>query len=169
MAGPTSPYHDDYGDYRGSSPGDYRDSPPNRTLEAYGLTAGRLWATGAATAAVAALAAVVATLLIRGVLGVAVFAPHAAGALGDATTGWLATGAALCALAATGLLHLLIVGTTQPRRFLLWIVSLVTAAMMILPFTYGLRLSEQLGTAAVYLVVGVTIGSLLPAALSSPR
>jgi hypothetical protein len=125
------------------------------------IAAGRLWTTGIATALVAALAAVVSLLLIRGVLNVPVFAPRGAGAWGDATTGYVALLAALTAVAATGLLHLLLVTVARPRAFFAWIVGLVTAAVALLPFTTGLDLSTRIGSAAVFLVIGVTIDCLL--------
>ncbi|MFC7304748.1 DUF6069 family protein [Streptomyces monticola] len=125
------------------------------------LEAGRLWAGGIMTALVAALTAVVALLLVRGVLGIAVFAPEGDGAMGNATTGMLAGGAAVAALIATALLHLLILATPQPARFFTWIVTLATAVLVLLPFTMALTTAARLGTAAVYIVIGATIGSLL--------
>ena len=130
-----------------------------------GIATGRLWATGLATAVVAALAVLVVTLLIRGVLNVPVFAPSADGAWGNATTGFLAALAALVALAATGLLHLLLVTVARPRAFFTTIITLLTAAMVILPFTTALDLSARLASAAVSLVVGATIGGLLSSAI----
>ncbi|MER6032202.1 DUF6069 family protein [Streptomyces sp. NPDC001851] len=132
-----------------------------------GVAAGRLWATGAATAVVAALAAVVATLLMRGVLDVPVFAPRRAGVWGDATTGYLAAWAAVAALVATGLLHLLLVTVARPRAFFSWIACLVTVAMVLLPFTADLHTATQLASAAVFLVIGATITGLLSATATS--
>jgi hypothetical protein len=143
-----------YGDYR-AYPGETGTAPSN------GVQAGRLWATGAATAVVAVLTAVVATLLVRGVLDIPVFAPEHDGVVGDATTGWLAAVAGVSALVATGLLHLLLVATAQPRQFFAWIVTLVTLAMVLLPFTTDVSTEAKLGTAAVYLAIGAAIGSLL--------
>ncbi|MFD8567249.1 DUF6069 family protein [Streptomyces sp. NPDC057694] len=125
------------------------------------LDAAKLWAGGAMTAVVAALTAVVVLMLVRGVLGIAVFAPEGDGAMGDASTGSLAIGAALGALAATALLQLLITATPRPGRFFTWIIALVTAVLVLLPFTTGLPLDAKLGTAAVYLAIGIAIGSLL--------
>lgn len=125
------------------------------------LDAGKLWAGGLMTAVIAALTAVVALLLVRGVLGVPVFAPEGAGLMGNATTGTLAVGSAVAALVATALLNLLIVATPRPERFFAWIVGLATAVMVLLPFTTGLTWQAKLGTAGVYLVIGIAIGSLL--------
>lgn len=127
------------------------------------VDAGRLWMGGAMAALVAALTAVVAVLLVRGVLDVAIFAPEGRGAFGDASTGALAAGAAGAALAATLLMHLLLLGAPQPGRFFTWIVGLATAAMVLLPFTTDAKLSSKVGSAAVFLVIGIAIGSLLSA------
>lgn len=131
------------------------------------IAAGRLWTTGAATALVAALTAVVALLLIRSVLNVPVFAPRGEGAWGDATTGVVAVVAALAALAATGLLHLLLETVARPRAFFAWIVGLVTAAVTLLPFTTSLDLSTRVGSAAVFLLIGLAIDCLLFAIVPS--
>ncbi|WP_405902575.1 DUF6069 family protein [Streptomyces sp. NBC_00656] len=128
------------------------------------VDAGRLWAGGAMTALVAALTAVVGLLLIRGVLGIPVFAPEGDGAMGDASTGVLAMGAAFAALVATALLHLLMLATPQPGTFFVWIVTLATAVMVLLPFTTSAPLDTRIGSAALYLVIGIAIGSLLSAA-----
>lgn len=138
----------------------YGQEPPHRTR----VDAARLWAGGVMTAVVAALTAVVGVLLVRGVLGVPVFAPEGDGMMGDASTGLLAMGAALAALAATGLLHLLMLATPRPGTFFAWIVTLVTAVMVLLPFASSLPLDAKIGSAVLYLVIGVSIGSLLTAA-----
>ncbi|GAA0613269.1 DUF6069 family protein [Streptomyces crystallinus] len=147
-----------YGDYPSYSAPTYSTAQP---APPSGVSAGRLWATGVATAVVAALAAVVGTLLMRGVLDVPLFAPRRAGVWGDATTGYLAAWAAVAALVATGLLHLLLLAVPRPRAFFTWIASLVTVAMMLLPFTADLSTSTQLASAAVFLVIGATITGLL--------
>ncbi|MFK4066671.1 DUF6069 family protein [Streptomyces sp. NPDC029674] len=155
-----------YGDYQAHDPGDRRYPQPD-TRPSPGIAAGRLWATGAATAVVAALAAVVATLFIRAVLDVAVFAPHRAGVWGDATTGYLAAMAVAAAFVATGLLHLLLTTTAQPRLFFTWIAGLVTVVMMLLPFTTDLGTAAKIASAAVFLTIGATITGLLSATSGS--
>jgi hypothetical protein len=127
------------------------------------VAAGRLWATGVATAVVAALVAVVVTLLARGVLAIPVFAPRRAGAWGDATTGLLAGWAAVAALAATGVLHLLLLTVARPRAFFGWIASLMTVALTLLPFTTRISLSEKFASGAVFLAIGATVTGLLVA------
>jgi hypothetical protein len=121
----------------------------------------RLWAGGVVVALVAALAAAVALLLVRGVLDIPVFAPEQEGTMVPASTAQLALGSALAALAATAVLHLLMLATPQPGRFLGWIIALGTAAVMLLPFTSEASWEAKAGTAGVYLVIGVVIGTLL--------
>ena len=131
-------------------------SETSRTVDA-----GRLWTGGVATAVVAALVALVGVLLCRGLLEVPVLAPTDQGTLGGAGTWRLVGLAALAALVATGLLHLLLLSTPRPLRFFGWIVTLATVAAVLAPFLTDADLDEQLATAAVYLAVGIAIGSLL--------
>lgn len=151
-------YGQSYGQYGQADPG-YAPEPQPQPQPR--LDAGKLWAGGLMTAVIAALTAVVALLLVRGVLDVPVFAPEGDGLMDNATTGALAGGAAVAALCATVLLHLLIVATPRPERFFTWIIGLATAVMVLLPFTTGLTWQAKLGTAGVYLVIGIAIGSLL--------
>jgi hypothetical protein len=80
-----------------------------------GVDAGRLWTGGLATALIAALIAVVGVLIVRGLFDVPVLAPEREGALGDSTAARLAILAAVAALVATGLMHLLLLSTPPDR------------------------------------------------------
>ncbi|QIJ61000.1 DUF6069 family protein [Streptomyces sp. JB150] len=142
----------------GGGPATAAPPPPAPRLDAV-----RLWAGGVMTAGVAGLTTVAAVLLVRGTLAIPVFAPRGAGATGDASTGLLVAGAAVAALAATALLHLLILSTPQPARFFGWIIALVTMAMTLLPFRTGAPMDAKVGSAVVYLATGAAIGSLLSA------
>jgi hypothetical protein len=122
------------------------------------VDASRLWTGGLATALVAALVAFVGVLICRGLLDVPVLAPTREGALGDADTARLAALAALAALLATGLLLL---STPRPIRFFTWIVTLATIAAALAPFLTDADLDEKVATSAIYLAVGLAIGSLL--------
>src|SRR3954453_16609618 len=75
------------------------------------IDAGRLWAGGAACAVVAALIALVGVLVIRAGFKVAFSGWAEAGAFGDSGTAVLCAMAALAAIAATGLAHLLVLST----------------------------------------------------------
>jgi len=131
---------------------------PSRSVDA-----GALWAGGVAAALVAALVVVVGVLLCRGVLDVPVLAPQGDGVWGDADTVTFAGGAALAALVATGMLHLLLVSTPRPGRFFAWIMVLATLAAVLAPFTVKASMETKLATAAINLAVGVAIGTLVSA------
>ncbi|MCP2341328.1 DUF6069 family protein [Actinomadura rupiterrae] len=137
------------------------------------VRAGRLWAGGIATAVVAALVVVVGVLLVRGVLDIAVLAPSGRGTYGDSSTTSYALMAAVAALAATALLHLLLVAVPKPVAFFGWIGSLATAAAVLLPLTITDPMDSALATAGINLVTGVCIVSLLcavaSAAVAPPR
>lgn len=125
------------------------------------VDAGRLWTGGVATAAVAALVAVVGVLIARGLFDVPLLAPTGEGTFGDASTARLAGLAALAALLATGLMHLLLVSTPRPVRFFSWIVTLATLIAVILPLMTDAEPSAKLATAVLNLVIGAAIGSLV--------
>ena len=130
---------------------------------------GRLWAGGLATALVAALIAVVGILLTRGLLGVAVLAPEGKGVWGDASTGWYAVGAAVASLAATGLVHVLLLFTPRPMLFFGWVMTLATIAAMLAPFATNQALASKLATALLNLILGIAIGSLVAGSARSAR
>ena len=134
--------------------------PSNAAGRAPQVNASRLWAGGAATAAVSALVAVVGVLLARGVFDLAVLAPEGEGVWGDADTWTYAAFAAVAALLATGLLHLLILYAPSPLRFFSWVITLVTLVGMIAPFAAE-RSWESVATAAINLALGIAIGTLL--------
>src|SRR5829696_3958053 len=98
---------------------------PSPTVDAV-----RLWTGGAATAVVAALVAIVGVLIAGAVFDVDVIGPTGEGSWGEVSITWLAVLAAAAALLATGILHLLLLSTPQPRRFFTWIVGLTTAAII---------------------------------------
>lgn len=131
------------------------------------LDATRLWSGGLATAVVAALIALVGVLVVRALFRVAVYAPADAGVFGGSGTALLCTLAAAAALAATGLAHLLLISTPRPLAYLGWIVGLLTAAAVVLPFLAGGSVGVALGAAAIHLVIGLAIGSLVSGAASS--
>lgn len=133
------------------------------------VDAGRLWAGGVATAVVAALIAVVGIVLTRGLFGVSVLAPKGAGVWGDASTAWYACGAAFAGLAATALIHVLLMFTPRPMVFFGWLMALATAAAVLTPFTTDQALASKLATALLNLVLGVAIGSLVAGSARNAR
>jgi hypothetical protein len=134
--------------------------PPERPARP-GVDAGQLWAGGAATAVVAGLIALVGVLACRWLFNIPILAPRRDGAYGDAHTTTLILVAALAALVATLLAHLLLLSTPRPMVFFGWIVALVTVVLVIFPFKTGATLAEKIATAAVYLVIGFAIGTLI--------
>lgn len=127
------------------------------------VATGKLWGGGVMASLVAALTLVVCMMLVRGVLGIAVFAPERDGTLAILPTSALAAGAAAAALLATALLHLLLLAVPQPEPFFTCIVALATVSMMLMPFTTGADWPAKIATAFVHLVLGLVIGGLLSA------
>jgi len=125
------------------------------------VDAGQLWAGGVATAVVAALVAIVGILLCRWLFDIPILAPRHDGAWGDVSTGWYAVTAAAIALVATALTHLLALGTPRPGAFFGWIIGLATVIAVVFPFSTTAPLAQKVATAAVNLVIGFAIGSLL--------
>lgn len=123
----------------------------------------QFWAGGAATAVVAALIALIGILICRWTLGIPILAPAGDGAWGNAHTGAYVLAAACVALAATGLLYLLVLVTPQPFTFFRWIMVLATLAAVVYPFSTAAPLSQKVATAVVDLVLGIAITSLLTA------
>jgi hypothetical protein len=121
----------------------------------------KLWSGGAASAAVAGLVALVGVLVTRWLFSLPVLAPSQDGAYGDVSTTVLVLLAAAAALAATGLVHLLLVNTPRPFLFFGWIVTLVTTLVVVYPFSTTAPLDAKVATAAVFLAIGAMIGTLV--------
>ena len=131
------------------------------TRPAARLDAGRLWMGGMATAVVAALVAVVGVLICRGLFDIPLLAPTREGALGDTSTARLAGLAAVAALLATGLMHLLLLTTPRPGRFFTWIMVLATLIAGILPLLTDAEASSRIATALINRSIGITVGTLV--------
>ena len=94
-----------------------------------------LWSGGVATAIVAALIALVGILLCRWLFNIPILSPRREGAWGNASTVGYTLAAAACALAATGLMYLLLISTPRPRTFFAWIIGLATLVAVVYPFS----------------------------------
>jgi hypothetical protein len=140
-----------------------RTADPIAVRRQDGLTvdATRLWTGGLASAAVAALVALVGTLVGRVLFQLAPVSVQAAHAFDLAGAGMLCLFAAIAALAATGLAHLLLVSTPQPLTYLGWIIGLATAAATVLPLLSGLPMVAAVAVAVINLVIGLAVGSLV--------
>jgi len=137
-------------------PGRVSRRPPQPRVDA-----GQLWAGGAATAVVAALIAIVGILICRWLFNIPILAPQRAGAWGNASTGWYAVAAAAIALVATALMYLLALGLPRPNVFFGWIIGLATLVAVVFPFSTTAPMSQKVATAAINLVLGFAIGSLI--------
>jgi Family of unknown function (DUF6069) len=131
------------------------------------IDAGRLWAAGVATAVVAALTAIVGFLVARGLFGIPVLAPKSDGVWGNANTPTYALFAALAALAATGVMHLLIRYTPSPLLFFGWLMFLATATAVLAPFANSTVLSASIVTSIINLAIGMAIWTLISGAAQS--
>jgi hypothetical protein len=126
-----------------------------------GADAGKLWAGGAASAVTAGLVALAGVLVSRWLFKVPVLAPRQDGAFGDVATTALILASAAAALAATALMHLLMLGTLRPLLFFGWIVGLVTTITVAFPFGTTAALDAKIATAVVSLAIGVATGTLI--------
>jgi hypothetical protein len=114
-----------------------------------------------ATAVVAALIALAGILIARWLFTIPILAPKRDGAWGDASTGMYVLSAAGAALAATALMHLLLLTTPRPQVFFGWIIALATIVAVVFPFSTTASLAQKAATALVNLVLGFAIGTLL--------
>jgi Family of unknown function (DUF6069) len=133
------------------------------------VDAGRLWAGGVATAVVAALIAIVGLMIARGIFHVVVLEPKGGGIWGNASTVTYAIVAALVALLATGLMHLLCLGVPAPATFFGWIMVLVTAIAVVIPLTLTATVNAKAATAAINLVIGLAITLIINTMAASAR
>jgi hypothetical protein len=117
----------------------------------------RLWAGGAATACVAALVAILGILTARGLAKVEVLAPSRKGVWGDASTFAYAVCSGAAALAATTLLHLLLLTVPRPRTFFVWIMLLLTAIAVVVPLGLSANFDARVATALINVAVGFAI------------
>lgn len=120
----------------------------------------RIWTGGVATALVAGGIGWVGVLVIR-----AIFQVPGIHKLGDDNLDVdqlsLAISAAVAALLATALLHLLLLGTPGAHRFFAWIVGLCVVGLIVEQMLAGSGWLTSLLICAVYLVIGIAIASLL--------
>ncbi|MGA8117634.1 MAG: hypothetical protein WCA46_28690 [Actinocatenispora sp.] len=148
----------------------YRGEPPRRQPH---FDPTRLWTGGAVTALIAAGFAVVGFLVVRGVLRMPIMGVHASGDVFAPTMIGYTIGAAVAALLATGVMHLLLVGTPRPLFYFSWIGALCTAILVLLPMGVHQVWYRVLPTALVDLVIGIAITVIVrgtaAASMSQPR
>ena len=141
---------------RQEKPPPERTSSPGRTVDAR-----QLWSGGVATALVAALIALAGILVCRWLFDIPILAPRRDGAWGNASTAGYTIAAAAAALVATAIMHLLLLASPRPRMFFGWIIGLATVIAVVYPFSTTAPMSQKVATAAINLVLGVAIGSLI--------
>jgi hypothetical protein len=158
------------GEYRNMGPDDEyghpQDYPPPAPVRTE-VNIGRLWAGGVAAAVVAALIALVGLLVARALFQLAALSPKRYGEFGDDSTLQLCVFAAVAAILATALVHLLLVSTPSPLSYFGWIVGLLTVAAVVAPFLTSSSLPIRLAEAVIHLVIGVAIGGLVSNAAAS--
>jgi hypothetical protein len=141
----------------------YPASPSGAGTDRVRLDPARFWAGAAATAVVAALIALVGILVCRWTFNIPILAPSGDGAWGNAHTTEYVLLSALITIIAAGLLYLLVLAAPQPNVFFGWIMGLATLAAAVYPFSTSAPLDQKIATAAVDLVLGIAVTSLLTA------
>jgi hypothetical protein len=135
---------------------------PQHTPARPSIDATRLWVGGLLAGVVAAGVAIVGLLIARGIFDIRVFVPGRDDALFTPSSWWYAGAAFIGGVLATGLLHLLLVANAPaPFRFFSWILGLVIAIAVIVPFTTNAELESQIATAGINLAIGITLMSIL--------
>jgi hypothetical protein len=121
----------------------------------------RLWAGGVATAVVAAGIAFVGVLVIGNVLDVGIQTAGRSGALiSDAIT-IIPVAAGLAALAATALLHLLLLTTPRPATFFSALCFLVLVVLVLQVFLADGSWIDHIATAILYAGIGIAVVAML--------
>lgn len=133
------------------------------------VEARKLWAGGVATAVIAALIALVGLLITRVLLQIPYLAPIEQGVVGSTEdVVRLCAVAALAALVATGLAHLLLIAVPSPMAYFGWIVGLLTAVAAVWPLAFSTELlTVRIATGVIHLVIGMSILSLVTTTASS--
>ncbi|WP_157996096.1 DUF6069 family protein [Thermomonospora amylolytica] len=127
------------------------------------IRVGRLWAGGAVTALCAALVTVIGSLVARGLLGLPVPVPVSPRSEPVAMAVAYALCAAALTLQATALLHVLMALAPRPASALAWICGPVTVIATVVPLVVRAPLDAAVATAAINLVAGAVVISLLSA------
>ena len=108
----------------------------------------------------AALVALVGVLVCQSIFDVVMVRPPLI-PISDSFAVRYAITAAVLALLATALGHLLALTTPRPRSFFTWIVGLATLVGVVLPFGLTGTTAGRLATAGVDLIIGLAVLSLL--------
>ena len=123
------------------------------------VDAGRYWAGVVATALVAALVGLVGVVIVDQILSLDLAVKDVFGT--DSTGAAYVVGAAVFAVLAGGLLHLLVLTTPKPKAFFGWIMFLGTLTAALLPLTWTDKLESSISAGVVNALIGIAIWSLL--------
>ena len=139
----------------------YGQQPQGAPVPSRSIDARTLWSGGVATALVVALIALVGVVVFRGVFGIPILAPEGDGVWGDVSTVWLMSVAAVAALIAVALVHLLLLRTPRALSFFSWIVGLATVVAAVAPFITDADLASKLASALINVIIGFAILGLV--------
>lgn len=139
----------------------YQQQPQGPPQGPSAVDARVLWSGGVATALVVALIALVGVVVFRGVFGIPILAPEGHGVWGDVSTAWLMGAAAVAALLAVALVHLLLLSTPRALSFFGWIVGLATVVAGVAPFATDGDLPSKLASGLINVVIGFAILGLV--------
>lgn len=128
------------------------------------VDAGRFWAGVVATALVAALVGLVGVVIVDQILSIELAVQDLFGT--NSTGAAYVVGAAVLAVLAGGLLHLLVLTTPKPKAFFGWIMFLGTLTAALLPLTWTDQLESSISAGIVNALIGIAIWSLLLGVLS---
>jgi hypothetical protein len=124
-----------------------------------------LWAGGVASAVVAALVALVGVVVCEQVLDLEMVPPPLV-PIGQSLAVQYAFTAAVLALAATGVAHVLALTTPRPEAFFSWIVGLATVVGVAVSLGSSGSWAARFATAVVNLVIGLCILTLVRSVLA---
>lgn len=136
-------------------------APERHGQTAFSVT--RLWTGGVVTALIAALLAVVGFLIVGNVLRMSILGVKPSGAVYTPTMAGYAFAGAVAALAATAMMHLLLVGTPRPLFYFGWIGALCTAILVLIPLgVHGQQgWTDVIPTAVINLIGGIAITAIV--------
>ena len=148
----------------GPPPAPAPSSRPSRPRMA--IDVARLWSGGVATAVVAGLVAWIGVIISNSILDLSISKAAIVISFFESFTANYVVTAAIAALAATALAHLLCLSTPRPAAFFGWIVALATVIAVVLPATRGGTAADKMAVAIINLVLGLCIGSLISAVMA---
>jgi hypothetical protein len=121
----------------------------------------RLWRGVVPAALVGAGVAIVGLIVIRELLDVPVLRRSDGKAVVEASTLWYVVAAAIAAVGATALIHVLLRLSPRPFAFYSWITGLVIAVVTLVPLTFSASRETRVATAVLNLAIGAIVAVLV--------